>query len=387
MIALAVTSAAWLAAGLLVRPFYRSCNRCGFLYAFDGRDCAHCKRPIGAGRRLRAVLLWPLHFVRRVLHLRSLPPLHAHPARELLPGESLNDALRRAPDEVGAPEPACRIGTAIKDVFQELEAIREGKRRDVGISTGFTDLDALTSGLRPGSLTVIAGRPSMGKTGLAFAMIEQAVVREGKSVLLFTPEMSTEVVARRLLCSHARVSAYDVEQGRLSDDAYGRLVMAAGAFHETQLFVEDRPDLDLAYVAESLRRRQAQGLDLVVVDALHLMQRSFPWSNPALELRELARDCGVPIVVTAPVDRRAEFRSDHRPRAWELRGPGDIGVAADILLLLYRDEYYEPDSPLRGICEVELAINRFGHQGVVNLRFDLNCCRFANPLEHGKDPS
>jgi replicative DNA helicase len=387
MTALALASAAWLAAGLLVRPFYRNCNRCGFLYAFDGRDCAHCKKPIGAWRRLRAVLLWPLHFVRRVLHLRSLPPLHAHPARALQPGESLKDALGRARDEVDAPEPAARIGAAIKGVFQELEAVREGKRRAVGIFTGFTDLDAITGGLRTGSLTVIASRPSMGKTGLAFAMIEQTVVREGKSVLLFTPEMSTEVVARRLLCSHARVSAYDAEQGRLSDDAYGRLVMAAGAFHETQLFVEDRPDLDLAYLAAAVRRRQAQGLDLVVVDALHLMQRSFPWSNPALELRALARDCGVPIVVTAPVDRRAEFRSDHRPRAWELRGPGDVGVAADILILLYRHDYYEPDTRHPGICEVEVAINRFGNQGVVELPFDRNCCRFQDPVKDGKDSS
>ncbi len=284
------------------------------------------------------------------------------------------------------------ISSAIKETFRRIEAAahREGL---TGLTTGFLDLDQILCGLNAGDLIVLAARPSMGKTAMALNMIEHVArsqphwLTRAPVILNFTLEMGQQQVVARMLCSLARVEAHRLRTGRISADDHQRLQDAAEELSRTNIFIEDSSSLSMMTLRSRARRQKAKtGLDLVVVDYLQLL--SFPKSesrqqeisNISRSLKALARELEVPVVALAQLSRQVELREDKRPQLADLRESGSIEQDADVVLLLYRPEYYVQyrDEEHRGLAEVICAKQRNGPTGTVRLQFFEATMRFEN---------
>jgi len=284
------------------------------------------------------------------------------------------------------------IASAIKETFRRIEASahREGL---TGITTGYIDLDQLLCGMNAGDLIVLAARPSMGKTALALNMIEHAAMsrpewlERAPVVLHFTLEMGRQSVVARMLCSRARVDAHRLRTGRIPSDALHELTSVADEFSRTSIFIDDTSALSMMSLRSRARRQKARtGLDLIVVDYLQLL--SFPKSesrqqeisNISRSLKGLARELEVPVVALAQLSRQVELRDPPRPQLADLRESGSIEQDADVVLLLYRPEYYPQhrNDENRGVAEVIVAKQRNGPTGEVRLQFFPSTMRFEN---------
>jgi replicative DNA helicase len=291
-----------------------------------------------------------------------------------------------------AGQGAAPIASAIRETFRRIEASahREGL---TGLTTGFLDLDQILCGLNAGDLLVLAARPSMGKTALALNMIEHAALSRPAwldrppVVLHFTLEMGQQQVVARMLCSLARVEAHRLRTGRIPPDDHHRLQEAAAELSRTSIFVDDASSLTMMAMRSRARRQKAKtGLDLIVVDYLQLV--SFPKSesrqqeisNISRSLKALARELEVPVLALAQLSRQVELREDKRPQLADLRESGSIEQDADVVLLLYRPEYYAQfrDEEHRGLAEVICAKQRNGPTGTVRLQFFEATMRFEN---------
>ncbi len=281
------------------------------------------------------------------------------------------------------------MGDVLRETFQKIEDIRDRKSRLVGMPTGFYELDDIVSGLQPGQLYIVAGRPSMGKTSLAMTMIENVAVREQKPVLFFSLEMSAQLIAQQMLCSHARVDSSLLRSGRVSEEEFQKLVLAAGALHEARIFIDDSADLSALEVRTRARRMKAkEGIELVVVDYLQRMHaragtrapesRQIEVSIVSSNLKAMSKELGVPVIALAQLNRGAEGREDRKPLLSDLRESGTIEQDADVVMLLYRDEYYNPNSDRKGICDIIVAKNRTGPTKDVELAFLKQFTRFEN---------
>jgi replicative DNA helicase len=287
------------------------------------------------------------------------------------------------------PEP---MASAIKETFRRIEASahREGL---TGITSGYLDLDQLMCGLQAGDLIVLAARPSMGKTALALNMLEHAAMSQPEwlqrkpVVLLFTLEMGRQSIVSRMLCTRARVDAHRIRSGRISSDLMHELTTAADEFSRTSIFIDDTSALSMMSLRSRARRQKARtGLDLVVVDYLQLL--SFPKSesrqqeisNISRSLKALARELEVPVIALAQLSRQVELRDPPRPQLADLRESGSIEQDADVVLLLYRPEYYpaQRDEENKGVAEVIIAKQRNGPTGTVRLQFFESTMRFEN---------
>lgn len=277
----------------------------------------------------------------------------------------------------------------LQETFADLDELRHRKGSVLGLSTGFMDLDDLLGGLQPGQLYVIAGRPSMGKTSLGLCIMEHVAVQEAKPVLFFSLEMEAGLITKQMLCSRARVDANRLRTGQLSDEEYERILTVGGHFQPARLLVDDSADLSALEVRTRARRLKArEGVGLVVVDYLqkmHARQGARPAETRQLEiamissqLKAMAKELAVPVIALAQLNRAAEGREDRRPLLADLRESGTIEQDADAVLLLYRDEYYHPDTESPGICEVIVAKNRTGPTGTVELAFLKTFTRFEN---------
>jgi replicative DNA helicase len=296
--------------------------------------------------------------------------------------------LARREENKGA-EP---IASAIKETFRRIEASthREGL---TGITTGFLDLDQLLCGFNAGDLIVLAARPSMGKTALALNMIEHAALSRpdwlsrAPVVLHFTLEMGRQSIVSRMLCSRARVDAHRLRTGRIPSDTLHELAAVADEFSRTSIFIDDTSALSMMTLRSRARRQKARtGLDLVFVDYLQLL--SFPKSesrqqeisNISRSLKSLARELEVPVVALAQLSRQVELRDPPRPQLADLRESGSIEQDADVVMLLYRPEYYpnQRDEENKGVAEVIVAKQRNGPTGTVRLVFFESTMRFEN---------
>jgi replicative DNA helicase len=265
-----------------------------------------------------------------------------------------------------------------------------------GLATGFTDLDRLTGGFRPANLVVVAARPSMGKTALALCMAEHACLSDNRAVAIFSLEMSGEELIQRLLCSAAMVDASRMRTGRLSQDDWPRVSQAADRLSKARLFIDDSEGMTVAEMRTKARRlkSQAGGLDLVIVDYIQLMEapvnlrrrddnRVQELSGISRSLKLLARDLDCPVVCVSQLNRAPEARNDKRPLLSDLRESGAIEQDADLVLMIYRDDYYDDDSPDKGIAEVNLAKHRNGPTDRVRLTFMGTYAKFGNlSLDH-----
>jgi replicative DNA helicase len=277
----------------------------------------------------------------------------------------------------------------LRETFAQIEDIHDRKSRLLGYPTGYYELDDMLSGLQKGQLYVVAGRPSMGKTSFGLNVLEHIALREGKPVLLFSLEMAAQQIAQSMLCSHAKVDSNQLRTGRITEEEYGKLVMAAGAFHEARIFIDDSADLSALEVRTRARRWKAkEGIELVVVDYLQKMNarqggkgaesRQLEIAMISSHLKAMAKELNVPVIALAQLNRSVEGREDHKPMMSDLRESGAIEQDADAVMLLYREEYYKPDTEKKGVAEIILSKNRTGPTGNIELAFLRQFTRFEN---------
>ncbi len=277
---------------------------------------------------------------------------------------------RRVGDGLAPIDPL--LGPAI----EKAEELQRTGSEVTGIPTGYRDLDRKLAGLHPTNLIVIAARPGMGKTALALN-IAQNVALQGLSVAIFSLEMSREEVVSRMLCAQGRIDSQRLRTGRLSEADFTKLSNAASALYKKPIFVDDSPGLTVTEIRAKARRlRRRPGLDLVVVDYLQLMHGSGGENRQqeialiSRSLKNLARELDVPVIALSQLNRAVEAREDKRPRLGDLRESGAVEQDSDVVMFIYRDEYYHPDRvESKGIAEVVVAKHRQGAVGKVEMTF------------------
>jgi len=272
--------------------------------------------------------------------------------------------------------------------FERLIAASERGSEVTGLPTGFIELDRLTGGLRATNLVVIAARPSMGKTALALSIAEHVALRESQSVAVFSLEMSGEELVQRMLGSVAMVDVTRLRSGRLAAEDWPRVTRAADELAKAKLFIDDSEGLTIGEMRTKARRlKSREGLGLVVIDYIQLMEggtgrrdenRVQELSSISRGLKMLARDLDVPIIVLSQLNRSPDARNDKRPMLSDLRESGAIEQDADLVLMIYRDEYYNPDTQDQGVAEVNLAKHRNGPTDRVKLTFMGKYAKFGN---------
>jgi replicative DNA helicase len=276
---------------------------------------------------------------------------------------------------------------------QVVERIDELYHRDnpndvTGVPTGFTDLDNMTSGMQGGDLIILAARPSMGKTSLALNVGEHVAIEHGLPVAVFSMEMGATQLALRMLCSVGRLNQQRVRTGRLTDEDWPRLTHAIQKMQDAQLFIDETPALNPLELRARSRRlaRQCGKLGLIIVDYLQLMSGSGSSSeNRATEISEisrslkgLAKELGCPVIALSQLNRSLEQRPNKRPVMSDLRESGAIEQDADVILFIYRDEVYNPDSPDKGTAEIIIGKQRNGPIGTTRLTFVGEHTKFEN---------
>ncbi len=274
---------------------------------------------------------------------------------------------------------------------QILEKVQELGGRGValtGLTTGFAELDKLTSGLQPSDLIIVAARPSMGKTSLCLTLAQNAAIQANAVVGVFSLEMSKEALVMRMLCSEGHVDAHRFRAGFLSRDEWARLAGALGTLSETKIFIDDTPGISVLEMRAKARRLAAEQkqLDLIIVDYLQLMSGSSKRSESrqqevsqiSRELKGLAKELNVPLVALSQLSRAPEARTDHRPQLSDLRESGAIEQDADVVAFIYREEQYNRTEENAGIAEVIIAKQRNGPTDTVQLAFLKEFTRFEN---------
>ncbi|WP_019625604.1 replicative DNA helicase [Thioalkalivibrio sp. ALJT] len=269
----------------------------------------------------------------------------------------------------------------------QIEELYESDNPITGVATGYEDLDRLTSGLNPGDLVIVAGRPSMGKTSFAMNIAEYVAMKNAEPVAIFSMEMPGEQLALRLLSSMGRINQQKLRSGRLEDGDWPRLTSAVQMLSNAPLFIDDTPALSPTELRARTRRlmREHKGLKLIVVDYLQLMQfpgsgesRAHEISEISRGLKALAKELDVPMIALSQLNRSLEQRPNKRPVMSDLRESGAIEQDADIIAFVYRDEVYNDESPDKGTAEIIIAKQRNGPIGTVRLTFRGQFTRFEN---------
>ncbi|MEW5904566.1 MAG: replicative DNA helicase [Pseudomonadota bacterium] len=282
------------------------------------------------------------------------------------------------------------IPPLLTEVVERIESLygREDASEVTGTATGFADLDRMTSGLQPGDLIIVAGRPSMGKTAFSINIAEN-VALEGKPVAIFSMEMGGAQLAMRMIGSVGRLNQHNLRTGRLEDDDWSRMTHALGLLNDAPIFIDETPGLNALELRSRARRlhRQNDGLGLVVIDYLQLMSspagkasenRATEISEISRSLKSLAKELHVPVIALSQLNRSLEQRPNKRPVMSDLRESGAIEQDADLILFIYRDQVYNPDSPDKGMAEIIIGKQRNGPIGTVNLTFRGEFTRFEN---------
>ncbi len=274
----------------------------------------------------------------------------------------------------------------VKDAFKRIEKLYEKKGAVTGVTTGFYELDKMTSGLQPADLIIVAGRPSMGKTAFALNMGLNAALKQQTPVAVFSLEMSKEQLVMRMLCSEARIDSQRMRGGFLKDSDWPKLAKAAGMLAETPVYIDDTGAISILEMRAKARRLQAEkGLGMVIVDYLQLMRgrtanegREREISEISRGLKALAKELSIPVVALSQLNRSLEQRTDKRPMLSDLRESGAIEQDADVICFVYRDEYYNPESPDKGLAEIIVGKQRNGPTDTVKLKFFKEFTRFEN---------
>jgi replicative DNA helicase len=279
------------------------------------------------------------------------------------------------------------IEQLLKESFERITALYEAGAELTGTPSGFRDIDRVTCGFQPGNLIIIAARPSMGKSALALCMAANVALRHGIPVALFTLEMSKSEVTQRLMCSEAKVESQRLRTGKLAADDWPRLTQACDRLAKAPVYVDDTGSITMMELRSKARRLKSQQRDLglIIVDYLQLMTSGVNAENRVQEvsqisrqLKVLARDLDVPIVALSQLSRAVEQRHDKRPILSDLRESGSIEQDSDIVMFIYRDEYYNDESDQQGLAEVHVAKHRNGPTGSEKLSFLKRYAKFAD---------
>ncbi len=283
--------------------------------------------------------------------------------------------------------PAIKLYNILKDTFDHISNLHDREGRITGVSTGFYDLDDRISGLQKSELIVIAARPSMGKSSLVLNIAEHVGTKEKKPVLIFSMEMSARQVAQNMLCSNAKIDAHLLRTGKLGDNQFSNLSLAMGDLAESIIFIDDTPGLGLLELRAKARRFRLQhDIQLIIIDYLQLMEvkerrrtdnREQEISSISRGLKALARELEVPVIAVSQLNRSVETREGHIPRMSDLRESGSIEQDADVVILLHREDYYDPTKK-PGEVELNIAKQRNGPTGKVTLTFRREFLRFEN---------
>ena len=279
------------------------------------------------------------------------------------------------------------IDQLLKESFERITQLYEAGADVTGTATGFKELDRLTSGFQPGNLVIVAARPSMGKSALGLCMAANLAVREGVPVGIFTLEMSKSEVTQRLMCSEAKVESQRLRTGKLAVDDWPRLTAACDKLAKAPIYVDDTGSINLMEIRSKARRLKSSqpNLGLILIDYLQLMTSGTTAENRVQEvsqisrsLKVLARDLDVPILAMSQLSRAVEQRHDKRPILSDLRESGSIEQDADLVMFIYRDEYYNDESDQQGIAEVNVAKHRNGPTDGIKLSFLKRYAKFSD---------
>lgn len=278
----------------------------------------------------------------------------------------------------------------IQDVLMKnlriIDQAVQNKGQVIGLPTGFKQLDEKTSGLQPSDLIIVAARPGMGKTAFALNIAQQSAVKAGASVLIFSLEMSQEQLGQRLIAMQARVESEKLKKGTLDLKDWDRINFALNELNNTKIVIDDTPGISIMEMRNKCRRLKAeQGLDLIVVDYLQLMtfdgradSRQQEISALSRHLKLLAREMNCPVIVLSQLSRAPELRQDKRPMLSDLRESGAIEQDADIVMFLYRDDYYNENTEKPGVCEINIAKHRSGPTDRIDLTWVARYTKFSD---------
>ncbi|MFO7152016.1 MAG: replicative DNA helicase [Bacillota bacterium] len=297
------------------------------------------------------------------------------------PREDVEELLDEAERKIFAVVQKRRVDSFhhIKDVllstFERIEQLYNSKGGITGVPTGFPDLDAMTSGLQPSDLILVAARPSMGKTAFALNIAQNAAIKHKIPVAIFSLEMSKEQLVQRMLCAESNVDSHKLRTGRLDEDDWPKLARAMGPLSEAPIFIDDTPAITCLEIRAKARRLKAEkGLGLIVIDYLQLIagrgqteNRQQEISEISRSLKALARELNVPVLALSQLSRAPDVRSDHRPVLSDLRESGSQEQDSDLVAFLYREDYYNPNTDRKNIAEVIIAKQRNGPTGKVEL--------------------
>ncbi|MCQ2508883.1 MAG: replicative DNA helicase [Lachnospiraceae bacterium] len=279
------------------------------------------------------------------------------------------------------------IRQVVMEALEGIERASKTKGSVTGLSTGFTDLDYKTSGFQKSDLILVAARPSMGKTALVLNMAEYMAFRQNKSVAIFSLEMSKVQLMNRLFAMESRVNSQNLRTGKLKDDEWSSLIETAGTIGDSKLIIDDTPGISIRELRSKCRKYKLEhGLDIVMIDYLQLMSgsgkgnesRQQEISDISRSLKALARELDVPVLALSQLSRAVESRTDHRPMLSDLRESGAIEQDADVVMFIYRDDYYNHDSEMKGVAEIIIAKQRNGPIGTVNLVWLPDYTKFMN---------
>lgn len=282
------------------------------------------------------------------------------------------------------------IGNVVTQVFENIKKLQEAGRRITGLHTGFRDIDRLTLGLQKEDLIIIAARPAMGKTAFALNLAKNvAKYNDNPGIAIFSLEMSAEQLVHRLLTSEAQIDSQQLRSGHLTPQEFNRLIVAADRLSKYDIYIDDTPGIKVTDVRAKCRKlihSRDKRLGLIVVDYLQLLSgSSYHGGNRQQEvaeisrtLKEIAREFKIPVVAVAQLSRQVEARENKRPIMADLRESGSIEQDADIVAFLYRDDYYNPESPRQGQVDVIFAKHRHGPTGEVSLFFNRQSSSFSD---------
>ena len=267
------------------------------------------------------------------------------------------------------------IQPVLISTFEKIERLVKSHGRIEGVPTGYSELDDLLTGLHPGELVLIAGRPAMGKTSIGMNIVENAAIRAQKKAAVFSLEMPAEQLAMRMLCTEARLDMQHVRRGQVSDDEWERLGEALVSIGPSAIYIDTTPGITVPEMRSKARRLQLEhGLDLIMIDYLSLMtatgrnnSRQEEVSQISRTLKSLAIELGVPVIALQQLSRAPTGRANHRPLLSDIRESGAIEQDADVVMFIHREEYYDPDTPDKNIAELIIAKQWNGSLGTVKL--------------------
>lgn len=279
------------------------------------------------------------------------------------------------------------IRQVVLNALGTIEKASQMKGTVTGVSTGFVDLDYKTSGLQPSDFILVAARPSMGKTAFVLNMAQHMAFRKEKTVAIFSLEMSKEQLVNRLFSLESKVDSQKIRTGNLEDEDWAKLIEGAGIIGNSHLIIDDTPGISISELRSKCRKfKLEQGLDIIIIDYLQLMSgsgrggdsRQQEISDISRALKGVARELNVPVVALSQLSRAVEKRDDKRPMLSDLRESGAIEQDADVVMFIYRDDYYNPDTEKKGIAEINIAKQRNGPIGTIDLVWLPEFTKFAN---------